>query len=103
MNRVRSIFRGAEGKEYTFPHIVEKVRPAPVEDVAAALAELTENSEIEKILRVESPTSAGGIADYHTAQEIPEELYDFRADRNIHVRPENVIVIFRRNPARRHA
>jgi|NGEPerStandDraft_6_1074524.scaffolds.fasta_scaffold35739_3 hypothetical protein len=103
-DRIRSIFQGDERREYTFPHIVQKVRPTPIEEVAAALAELTEKSEIEKILRVESPTNAGGIGDFHNAQEIPAEIYDFRADRVIQVHPENVRVIFRgKNPARRRA
>jgi hypothetical protein len=35
----------------TFPHIVEKVRPVPLEEVACSLSELTNQSEVEKILK----------------------------------------------------
>jgi hypothetical protein len=99
-DRIRSIFEGEGRREYTFPHIVQKVGPAPVDDVATALSELTQKQEIEKVLRVESPTNAGGIGDFKNAQDVPDEIYDFRADRTIHVRPENIRVLFRRRTAR---
>lgn len=98
--RVRQLFQGEPRAEYTFPHIVQNVKPGSPEDVAAVLNELTKTAEVEKILRVESPTTHGGIGDYSSAQEIPAEVYDFRADRNIRVRPENVVVIFRRKRVR---
>lgn len=99
-DRIRSIFERGGSSEYTFPHIVQKVSPAPVDDVAAALSELTQKQEIEKVLRVESPTNSGGLGDFKAAQDIPDEIYDFRTDRTIHVRPENIKVIFRRRMAR---
>jgi len=99
-DRVRSIFEAGGHREYTLPHIVQKVSPAAVEDVAAALSELTQKREIEKVLRVESPINSGGIKDFSSASEIPDEMYDPRSNQMIQVRPENVRVLFRRRAAR---
>ena len=88
-DRIRSIFEAGGRREYTPSSHHPEGQPCPSRGRAAALSELTEKHEIEKVLRVESPTNAGGIGDFNSAQEIPGGLH-FRADRIFRVRPENI-------------
>jgi hypothetical protein len=90
--------------EFTFGHLLQEVQPASPDELALALAQLTTTRFLEKIIRVESPESHGGIGDFHSLAEIPHEMRDWRTNRVIEVRPENLTIIFRPGPeARWHA
>jgi hypothetical protein len=104
--RVRRAFLGSrqELPEFTFSHLLQEVGPTEPDELALVLAQLTLTKFLEKIIRVESPESHGGIGDFHSLAEIPKEIRDWRSDRMIEVGPENLTVIFRPGPgALRHA
>jgi hypothetical protein len=82
------------GRELTFEHLVLEVDPVQPEALAAALAMLVRQGAVRQIVRIESPLNHGGIADFASVQEIPDEIYDWRADQTLHVQPENLRVIF---------
>lgn len=102
MKRLESLFKDIqEGREptYTIEHLYQKIRPSSLETFTLILSELAHRGLIEKIIRLESPTTGGGIADYSTLLDVPDEIYDPRSDRQIEVRPENLRVLFKLHSA----
>jgi hypothetical protein len=83
----------AEGKELTFAHLAQEARPLPTEKLALAMAALVQHGLVTRVLRVESPIG-GGIGDFNSIEEIPDDLYDSRTDEMFHVRPENILVVY---------
>ena len=105
-DRVRAVFLAprVQVAEFTFNHLLQEVQPTSPDELASVLAQLTTARFLEKIIRVESPESHGGIGDFHSLSEVPQEMRDWRTDRVFEVRPENLRVIFRPGPeARKHA
>jgi hypothetical protein len=105
-DRVRKVFLSSRQQtpEFTFNHLLQEVGSVEPDQLALVLAQLTLSKVLEKIIRVESPESHGGIGDFHSLTEIPNEIHDWRSDRMIEVGPENLTVIFRPGPeASRHA
>jgi hypothetical protein len=80
--------------EYTFDHLYQKAGFSSPEALSLVLAELVDRGEIQKRVRVESP-STGGIGDYESLQEVPKTVYDWRSDKQLTVTPENLQVIFK--------
>lgn len=85
---------GAE-PTYTFEHLIEVLSPSSPEVLSLLLGELQEKGLVEKVIRVESPSKKGGIGDFHSVVEVPDEMYDWRADRTVTVMPENLKVLFK--------
>ena len=87
---------GAERhREMTFDHLVARLQPESVEDLASILAELTHAGAIKRFFRVESPTSRGGIGDFPSLDAIPPKLPDTRAeDEEIVVTPDRLRVFY---------
>ena len=81
--------------EFTFEHLFEETGFIRPEDLALVLAELVSKGAIEKTVRVYSPFTGGGIADFDSLTEVPQTLHDWRADQDIDVRPNSVSVIYR--------
>jgi len=81
--------------EYTFDHLYQKAGFSSPEALSLVLAELVERGEIQKRVRVESPSTGGGIGDYESLQDVPETVHDWRADKELTVTPENLQVIFK--------
>jgi hypothetical protein len=92
--RLEKLSRRAPG-EYTFSHLVERVRPASPEAFAAALVELEGTGVLHKVFRVESPFTHGGIGDFESLLDVPTEMHDPRSDQDIRVRPQDVRVVFK--------
>lgn len=82
------------GGEYSFAHILEKLEGIDPSELALALARLQNEGRIRRVIRVESPTELGGIEDYERLEDVPEELYDWRADEVIRVDPDDLRVVF---------
>lgn len=105
-DRVREVFSTSRqaAPEFTFGHLLQKVSPTSPDELALVLAQLTTGKFLEKVIRVESPESRGGIGDFQSLADVPTEMHDWRTDRIIEVHPENLTVIFRPGPeARKHA
>ena len=96
LNNLRSKYE-ASGKvpEYTFEHLYQQAQFSSPEVLSMVLAELVERGEIQKSVRVESPSTGGGIGDYKSILDVPETLYDWRADKELRVSPENLRIIFK--------
>ncbi len=85
-----------KGEEfYTFEHLYAVLSPTSPEAFSLVLAELVRQGIMEKIIRVESPLHKGGIEDFPSLQDIPDEIYDWRSDRQLRVQPDHLIVLFR--------
>jgi hypothetical protein len=95
VQRLRSFLRSAqEGEEYTLDYLAQRLSDLPPETIAEAAAVLVEEGVLEQVIRVESPTTHGGIAQFNSIQDVPEEIHDWRADEYIHVRPEDLRVVY---------
>ena len=96
LKRLESLLRTAKGEpEYTFEHLYHKLHFSSPDVLALVLAELAAMGLVRKLIRVESPIDKGGIADYSSVTEIPEEIHDWRTDQWLHPQPENLRVIYK--------
>lgn len=102
-DHVRSLFAASSQKapEFTFSHLLQSVEPTSPDELALVLAQLTTSHFLEKIIRVESPETHGGIGDFRSLSEVPQEIHDWRTNQMIDVRPENLVVVFRPGPEAR--
>lgn len=82
-------------EEYTFDHLLHKTDVSSAETLSLILSELVKQGILQKIVRVESPGTKGGIGDYTSLTEVPTEVFDSRTDRTIRVTPGDLRVIFR--------
>jgi len=84
-------------KALTLPHLVElaqQATPISVEKLVLALTALVRHGLAQRVVQVESP-AGGGIGNFKSIQEIPDEIYDERQDKWISVEPENVVVVYK--------
>ncbi len=99
LKRLESLLNAARGEpEYTFEHLYHEVHPSSPEVLALVLSELVKRGLMKKLVRVESPVDRGGIADFPSVTDVPEEIHDWRADHSLRVQPENLRVIFKLQP-----
>lgn len=87
--------RSGKAPEYTFEHLYQKTQFSSPEALSVVLADLVDRGEIQKRVRVESPSTGGGIGDYNSLLDVPETIYDWRADKEVAVTPEQLRVIFK--------
>src|SRR4051812_22013353 len=76
------------GREYTFRYLVQSVTSATPEILSLILSELTLSGELQRVLRVESSAALGGLGDFKSLAEIPDEIVDWRSQSRIRVVPE---------------
>lgn len=82
------------GGEYSFPHLLERLPNVRPGDLAQALEDMQKQGLVQRIVRVESPTAGGGIEDYESVLDVPAEIYDWRAERTIRVKPADLEVVY---------
>jgi hypothetical protein len=83
------------GEVYTFDHLYQEVSPSSPEVLSLILGELTQRGLLQQFVRVESPFTGGGIRDYPSVLDVPPTIYDWRAEKQIEVGPENLRVLFK--------
>ena len=93
LNRLASHWR--TGEVYSFDHLYQEISPSSPTNLSLILGELVSRGLLEKILRVESPFTKGGIKDFSSLEEVPDKIYDFHSHREIEVRPDNLRVLFK--------
>jgi hypothetical protein len=93
LNRLASQWH--PGDVYTFDHLYKEISPSSDNNLALILAELVRRGFLEKLVRVESPYTGGGIKDFSSVEDVPERIYDFHSDREIEVQPNNLRVLFK--------
>jgi hypothetical protein len=89
------------GEVYTFDHLYQEVSPSSPQVLSLILGELTKRGILEKLVRVESPFTGGGIKDFPSVADVPDRIYDWHCDREIEVEPGNLRVLFRIPDAKR--
>ena len=97
IQRLESVLSKATPDQvYTFESLYNKVSPPSPELLSLILAELERRGILQKVIRLESPTTKGGLGDYRSIFEVPEVVRDWRSDnKEIRVEPENLRVLFR--------
>ncbi len=93
LNRLASHWHA--GEVYTFDHLYQEISPSSPTNLSLILAELVRRGLLEKLVRVESPFTGGGIRDFGSVEDVPETIYDFHSDREIEIQPDNLRVLFR--------
>jgi hypothetical protein len=97
VDALRGVFRrAAPNHEFTLNSLIEKTNASSVEEVALALAVLTKNREVKRLVRVESPYSHMGLGDFSSVQEVPERMYDAYSEREVRVDPSDLVVLFKK-------
>jgi hypothetical protein len=93
LNRLASHWR--PGEVYTFDHLYQEISPSSPRTLSLILTELVQRGFLEKLVRVESPFTGGGIEDFASVADVPETIYDFHSHRKIEVQPDNLRVLFK--------
>ena len=85
---------GSVGKVYTLDRLADLLETNSREDLALILAELVRAGVLRLFVRVESPSSRGGIGDFDDIDKIPDTIHDWRTDRELQVTPEDLRVLY---------
>jgi ornithine cyclodeaminase/alanine dehydrogenase-like protein (mu-crystallin family) len=78
---------------YTFAHLLEKIPDVTPGQLSGVLANLATTGKIGRTVRVYSSTG-GGIADFKSSLDIPEEIYDERTGSVLQVTPDKIKILF---------
>ncbi len=94
--KLASVLREARErhKTLTFEHLSQQVGKLSTKKLALAMAGLVARGLVKQVLRVESP-EGGGIGDFESIDQIPEDIHDLHTDTILHVQPENIVVLYR--------
>ena len=80
---------------FSSSRIYDKTRPSSVLVLARILEGLISENILEMVVRVESPYSGVGIADFPSIANVPDVIYDKSRDIEIEVSQENVKTFYR--------
>lgn len=98
-DRIVALLSADKDSVYTIRHLEQKLSPVSIAALSLALAELQEAKLVDRIVRVESPESHGGIKDFASPSELPDEIKDWRTNRMVPVTPENTAFLFKAHRA----
>jgi len=90
---VRSVPRNRK-IELTINRLYDIISPRSRSSLAYILNELVSSGLLHRIVRIESPVTGGGIADYESITDVPDTIHDIYSDVDIHVNPENIRVLY---------
>lgn len=79
---------------FTINRILEKTKPTSTLQFAEILAFLEQEGILQKIFRVESPTTKVGIKDFSTYLDIPHVIHDPYSDTDISIESDNVVLLY---------
>jgi hypothetical protein len=82
------------GTELSAKKLYDESHPSSQRILVRILQRLIDEGVLEQIVRVESD-EAGGIADFPSLGDVPEEIHDWRRDRILHVTPDNLRLIYK--------
>lgn len=95
LKRLETLTGKEQSHEYTFAHLYKKLAPSSPEALALILEELVRRGMLQRVFRVESRASSGGIRDFSSLMEVPERIADSRTEEQFSVAPDDVRVIFK--------
>ena len=90
MRRLSKLVKRAPGTEYTFGHLLYLLQPSSPEALALILQDFEEHGLLERLFRVESPRTKGGLGDFRSIAEVPSQMLDRYTDEEINVEPRLV-------------
>jgi hypothetical protein len=80
--------------EYTLNRLIDKLQPHSTYIFPALISKAIEEGLLKKLIRVESP-SLGGIDEFSSLMDIPNEIYDHHQGLDISVTPSLLKVIYK--------
>lgn len=96
LERLKKLYIEVDGnpnKVFSLPVLLDKLSLKPNAETFLALRSFEESGLIKKTLRVESPT-LGGIADFSSLTDVPDEVEDFRTGMYITVTQDNLKTLY---------
>jgi hypothetical protein len=93
--RIIALFNAQPDAQLTIKLLEQKLAPTNLAALAIALAELQSEGVLDRIIRVESPESHGGIKDFNSPDEVPDEIFDWRTQQTIPVEPSITQFVFK--------
>ncbi|WP_370981015.1 hypothetical protein [Agaribacterium sp. ZY112] len=94
IERIFNLF-SEEKREYPLFGLYELTTPSSTYALTHILNTLVSIGFLQKHYRVISKADNGGIKDYPYLTEIPEDIYDWRSEQDIHVTPDIIKVIYK--------
>jgi hypothetical protein len=79
---------------FTFDRLKTLTDAGSAAALTLAVRYLIEKGKMKTVVRVESPSNRGGIRDFPTLDEVPKEIYDWRAGKDVEVTRDMVNVLF---------
>lgn len=83
-------------EEWDFEALYQALQPDSRASLEQELDELVREGQLNRIFRVQSPETHGGIRDFADPKEIPSVIHDWHSDTDITVEPRLVEVVYRR-------
>lgn len=84
---------GTVARVYPVPFLLTKLDLVPSPATFDIIRTLEKRGFLKKVFRVESP-ALGGIADFSSLVDIPDEIDDFRTGLSLEVKSENIKVYY---------
>lgn len=80
--------------ELTFEQLSQKAGSPGLERLALVMSNLVRHGLVKQKFRVESPSGLGGIEDFDSLSNIPQQIDDWRTNNTLDIRPDNIVVIY---------
>jgi len=93
--KLDKFLRARPGAEITLERLHDIAEIEDPYDLAELLVELIHEGRLERFVRIESPGTHGGIADFSDILEIPSIIHDPSSDTELTVSPDNLRTMFR--------
>jgi hypothetical protein len=94
-SKIRQFLSTRQSGEFTFERLYNVAGEYDQLDIAEALAALVHEGTLKQFVRVESPDDKGGIGDFDTMLDVPDEMEDYRTGTDLVVTPEHLRVMYR--------
>jgi hypothetical protein len=92
--KLGEVLGSGEHEEFTLNRLTDLVHPTSIELLAGALGELVRSGKLRLVVRVISPSTHGGIADFDSLDEVPDVIHDWRTDREVEVKADDLRVLY---------
>lgn len=96
-DKLRHVFAEDPQGLYSVDHLVSKTHADTIEQLVLAIDALIKEGLVQRLLKVESPTTGIGLGRYYASVfEIPERIVDTATGEEIDVEPDQIRQLFRR-------
>jgi|ERR1051326_7973927 hypothetical protein len=98
-DRIRDLFAGGDYREFTFSDLLDRIGARDKELLAAVLAQLARQHEIDKVVQVKSPETQTTLNEFPSVIDVPAEVHDIYVDRWRTVTPDMLRVVYKKHAA----